>query len=289
MDKRKCVRKMIISFSTITFDKINNKEYLGGPADYGGVILNYINQKHQLDFQNICNINKNDIKKLEILKHNNIVINNIPESIKFNLNLNNGIRKVKLESQRFIVNKNIFNASNIKNKICGNTIIVSPVISEFTKDFFSKLLELKPKAVFLDLFNNDDGDFAKNELSLFEQITKTTHTQIFFKLSQNEIQGLKNNKQEIPSNHYIITTLGDKGARIQKNGDIYNTSGIKAKTINPTGAGDIFIYTFAALYDMEHTIEDCLNTANEMAAKSTEYDELEGFANALRQGKIKVL
>jgi hypothetical protein len=280
---------MIISFSTITFDTIDNKEYLGGPADYGGVILNNMGQEHSLKFLNVCNINKKDIKKLEILDHKNILVNNIPESIKFNLDLNNGPRKVELKSQRFSIDKSVLDELRLKERIKGNTIIISPVISEFAPDFYLSIIDLKPKAIFLDLFNNDDGKFSQEELDLFEQIAKTTKTKLFFKLSQNEIQGLKDNKKNIPLNQHIITTLGDKGANIKKDKTMYQASGIKAKTINPTGAGDIFIYTFAALYDMGNTIESCLNAANEMAAKSTEYNGLEGFAHAFKQRKITIL
>jgi len=280
---------MLISFSTITFDKIGNNHYLGGPADYGGVVLDYLEEKNGIKFLNVCNIARKDISSLVTLAHKNLVPNYIPQSVNFELIFKNDKRQVLLQSKRFKVTDAIFKKFNLQDEIKGNTVIVSPVISEFTLSFFSKLISLKPKALFLDLYNNDDGRFSQNEIKLFETISKAKGVKIFFKLSKNEMRGLTENKVTFETNHCFLTTLGADGAEL-KNGNLtLRTYGLKVKTINPTGAGDIFIYTFASLYDKGTKLEECLNAANTMAAKSTEYMSLEEFSDGLRQRVSKIL
>ncbi len=274
---------MIISFSTITFDKIGKNYYLGGPADYGGIVLDFFERTKKIKFLNVCNISKKDIARISPLNHKNLVPNYVRESVNFELIIKNNTRKVLLKSKKFKITEKILEDLALKKDVRGNTVVVSPVISEFTKSFYSKLLSYKPKALFLDLYNNDDGKFSKNEILLFEDISLNKSANIFFKLSQNELQGLTKSKVVFNGQHYFLTTFGANGAELKTDNLILKVNGLKVKTVNSTGSGDVFLYTFASLYDKGIKLKNCLKGANKMAAKSTEYLCLEEFSDELRQ------
>ncbi|MDO8537693.1 MAG: PfkB family carbohydrate kinase [archaeon] len=277
---------MIISFSTATFDNINGKEYLGGPANYGGAIIDFFGEILNLDTINFVNVGKKDLHKIITLNHRNLIPNYIDSSVKFKLSYHNQKRICQILSKSFSVSKYDITNYGLEEFIKNSTIIVSPVINEFPWSFFNKLVNSKPKAIFLDLFNNDDGNFSKSELALLNNILSIKGNKLFIKLSENEIRGLIKAGIDL-SNTSLLITRGKTGAEL-----IHNkfkapiiSHGIKVKTINSTGAGDVFLYVFATMYEYGLPLKKCLRIANKIAAISTSYDTIEEFCKAIRKNK----
>ncbi|MDD4049764.1 MAG: hypothetical protein PHX47_02025 [Candidatus ainarchaeum sp.] len=266
------MKNNIFSFSSVSIDLINNNVFLGGPPNYGGSILHLLSNNFNLNFINISNISKKDFyENIILLKH--IIPNYVPETVCFNLKQFKNNRVVKLNSKPFRI------SSNLNLNLTNATIIVSPIINEFNILFFKKIFSQKPKFIFLDLFNNDDGGFKKQELLLLKQIialSKKYFVKVFFKLSDKEYFGLDKNILE--NMDYILLTKGCNGADILKNNVLFfSDSGYDVIEKSSVGAGDVFLYSFVGYYLKKASLKKSLKFANKIASSSVMFNTFDQF------------
>lgn len=263
---------MFFSFSSVSIDMINKNVFFGGPPNYGGSILQLLSNNFNFNFINISNISKKDFyKNIILLKH--ITPNYVSETVFFKLEQFKNNRIVKLNSKSFII------SSDQNLNLTNATIIVSPIINEFNVSFFKKIFSQKPKFVFLDLFNNDDGVFKKHELILLKQIialSKKYFIKVFFKLSDKEYFGL--DKNILQNMGYILLTKGCNGAEILKNNRLlFSDSGYNVVEKSSVGAGDVFLYAFVAFYLKTNSLEKSLKFANKVASLSVMFKTFDQF------------
>lgn len=272
----------LISFSSVSKDKLEgNKVYWGGPANYGGLIWGAHHNKFSFDFTNISNISKSDFAKLSKFT-DYIVPNFIKDTATFKITHKKGIRVIKLLTPSFSINK----PKLLNTKISNNYVVISPIINEFNLNFYKYVFLAKPKAIFLDIFNNDNFKFSKEEIDLFNgilELNKYYSGRLFIKLSENEAKTLLK-KVKIDSRIYLLITCGKNGAKILKNNKIIcKVNGLKQKVVSALGAGDVFLYSFAMFYKKYSSLEKSLKEANKIAAESTKYKTIEEFYDKMKE------
>lgn len=271
----------LISFSSVSKDKLdNNKIYWGGPPNYGGLVWNAYKHKFKLNVFNIANISNSDFSKLNKFA-DHIVPNSIKNTVTFKITHKKGIRQVKLLTDKFVISKSALKKPQIKD----NFVVISPIINEYNLDFYKFIFDSKPKAIFLDIYNNDNSKFNKEEITLFNEILKLNKTykgKLFIKLSDNEAETLLQ-KTKIDSKIYLIITCGKDGAKILKNKKVVcSVPGIKEKVVSALGAGDVFLYSFVMFYSSSFSIKKALIEANKIAAYSTRYLTIKEFYYGLK-------
>lgn len=266
----------LISFSSVSKDKLeDNKIYWGGPANYGGLIWGAYKKKYGLNFINISNISKCDFVKLNNFV-DYITPNFVKNTVLFKIFYKNGIRFVYLLTPSFHISKSKLSTNEIKN----NYVVISPIINEFSFNFYKFIFLANPKAIFLDLFNNDNSEFSLSEINLLNNIlelNKQYSGKLFIKLSDTEAKTVLK-KIKIDSQIYLLITCGKNGAKILKNNKVIcSVNGLKQKIMSTLGAGDAFLYSFVMFYKKYNLLSKSLEKANKLAAESLKYKTVEAF------------
>lgn len=271
----------LISFSSVSKDKLkDNKIYWGGPANYGGLVWGTYKDKFNFNFTNIANISKSDFAKLNKFV-DYITPNFIKDTVTFKITHKRGIRTVELLTSVFSLNK----PKLLNKEINGNYVVISPIINEFNLNFYKSIFLAKPKAIFLDIFNNDNSKFSKSEIDLFNgllELNRYYSGKLFIKLSDNEAKTLLK-RVKIDTRVYLLITCGKNGAKILKNNKIIcKVNGLKRKVVSALGAGDVFLYSFVMFYKKYNSLEKSLKEANKIAADSTKYLTIEEFYEKMK-------
>ncbi len=266
-------------YGHVTLDDIEGELMIGGPPNYGGIILfDFFEIKPII----ITSCNPSDMTRFirETQDKLNYIVSLSKETTKFSFPRRGHEHQMELLTK----------ADKIEAVVASDLAIVSPVCREVTNGVLKQIRsQSKFLAVDIQGFTRT-GEIGAVKRGYFLSDYHAIESANLIKASDYELTFLldlhhfnRDELRQLLSSVEILVSRGRKGATIMHQGIKYDATAPSVSYVNTTGAGDVLIATYAYLRAQDKSIKEALSYAIAVASVSISYD---GIPHSMSKDQI---
>ena len=255
-------------YGHVTLDDIEGELMIGGPPNYGGVILSDLFETRPII---VTSCNPSDMTRFirETQDKLKYIVSLSKETTKFSFPRRGHEHEMELLAK----------ADKIEAVVASDLAIISPVCREITNSVL-KQVRSQSKFLAIDIQGfTRTGEIGSVERGHFLSDFHAIESANIIKASDYEIPFLLDlhhfNREELNqvlSSVEILVSRGRKGATVLYQGKKYDVSAPSVSYVNTTGAGDVLITTYAYLRAQDKSVQESLSYSVAVASISISYD-----------------